>query len=81
MFSGHTLIIDAKSFNKGYGMFVFEVIASQNRGELANTTVWNVRIEVQFDDELPEEVEVLVYGGFQSCIQVDQSRAIVYTPI
>ena len=33
---GHpNVIIYAKSFNNGYGLFVFEVNPSQNRGELA----------------------------------------------
>ena len=75
------VIIDAKSFNNGYGLFVFDVNPSQNRGELALQQSGNVGLEVQFDDELPEAVQVLVYGEFQSCIQVDQARAIVYTPI
>ena len=75
------IIIDAKSFKKGYGLFVYEVNTSKNRGELALQQSGNVRLEVQFDDELPEAVQVFMYGEFQSCIQVDQSRAIVYTPI
>ena len=60
---------------------MFDVNSSQNRAELALQQSGNVRLEVQFDDELPEAVQVLVYGEFQSCIQVDQARAIVYTPI
>ena len=75
------VIIDAKSFNNGYGLFVFDVKPSQNRDELALQQSGNVRLEVQFDDEPPEVVQVLVYGEFQSCIQVDQSKAIVYTLI
>ena len=67
------IVTDAKSFNKGYGLFVFEVNASQNRGELAPQQSGNVRQEVQFDGELPEAVQVLVYGEFQSCMQVDQT--------
>ena len=79
---GHlNIIIDAKSLNNGYGLFVFEVNPSKNRGELALQESGNVRLEVQFDDELPKAVQVLVYGEFQSCIQVDQARAIAYTPI
>ena len=79
---GHpNVIIDARSFNNGYGLFVFEVNQVKAGGELALQKLGNVRLEVQFDDELPKAVQVLVYGEFQSCIQVDQSRAIVYTPI
>ena len=58
------VIIDAKSFNNGYGLFVFDVNPSQNRGELALQQSGNVRLEVQFDDELPKPVQVLVYGEF-----------------
>ena len=53
------VIIDAKSFNNGYGLSVFDVNPSQNRDELALQQLGNVRLEVQFDDELPEAVSSL----------------------
>ena len=75
------VVIDVKSFNKDYSLFVFEVNTSEKRGELALQQLGNVRLEVHFDDELPEAVQVLVYGEFKSCIQADQARAIVYIPV
>ena len=70
--------LSLQNTNKGYGLFVFEL---NPRGEFALQQLGNARLEVQFDDELPEAVQVLVYGEFQSCIQVDQARAIVFMPI
>ena len=73
------VIIDAKSFDNGYSLFVFNVNSSHDEDDLALQNSGNVQLEVQFAEELPESVQVLVYGEFQSCIQVDNARTIIYT--
>ena len=75
------VIIDANSFDNGYSLFVFNVNLSHDEDDLALQNSGNVRLEVQFAEELPESVQVLVYGEFQSCIQVDNARTIMYTPL
>ena len=61
------VVIGAQSFDRGYSLFVFDVNTSSNDEELALQTSGTVRLEVQFEEEVPESVQVLVYGEFQSC--------------
>ena len=75
------VIIDAKSFDNGYSLFVFNVNLSHDEDDLALQNSGNVQLKVQFAEELPESMQVLVYGEFQSCIQVDNARTIMYTPL
>ena len=75
------VIIDANSFDNGYSLFIFDVNSSYDEDDLALQNSGNVQLEVQFAEELPESVQVLVYGEFLSCIQVDNARAIMYTPL
>ena len=74
------VIIDANSFGNGYSLFVFNANLSHGEDDLALQNSGNVQLEVQFAEELPESVQVLVYGEFQTCIQVDNARTIMYTP-
>ena len=69
------------SHDNGYSLFVFNVNSSHDEDDLALQNSGNVRLEVQFAKKLPESVQVLVYGEFQSCIQVDNARTIMYTPL
>ena len=75
------VVIDAESFDKGYSLFVFDVNPKLNRGQLPLQTSGNVRLEMQFEKELDESVQVLVYGEYESCIQIDHERTVYYTPI
>ena len=72
------VIINANSFNNGYSLFIFNVNSSHDEEDLALQNSGYVRLEVQFAEEFPESVQVLV---FQSCIQVDNARAILYIPL
>ena len=75
------IVIDSQSFDKGYSLFVFDINSSSIEEELALQTSGNVRLEVQFAEELPESVQVLVYGEYQFCFQVDHARAFIYKPL
>ena len=73
------VIINANSFDNGYSLFVFNVNSSHDEDDLPLQNSGNVQLEVQFAKELSESVQVLVYGEFQYCIQVDNARTIMYT--
>lgn len=75
------VLIDVESFDKGYSLFVFDINSKQNSHELALQNCGNVRLEIQFGTELTEAIQVLVYGEYESCIQVDHARAVYYTPL
>ena len=51
------IIIDVKSFGKGYTLFVFDLNTSQNDGELSLVKNGTIRLEGQLNRELPESVK------------------------
>ena len=77
------IIIDAKSFGKGYRstLFVFDLNTSQNTGELSLVKNCTIQLEGQLDRELPESVQVIIYGEYQSCVTIDAARAVCHTKI
>jgi len=80
--STQNVLINNKAFEKGYGLFVFDVNPPEDSAkELSLQDTGTVRLQMQFEEELPESVQVLVYGEFQSCFQIDHARAVVYTPL
>ena len=75
------MIIDKNAFEHGYSLFVFDINPPEDSKELSLQETGTVRLEITFEEELPESVQVLVYGEFQSCFQIDHSRAVIYSPI
>lgn len=75
------ILINQESFDKGYALFVFDINPNMNEDELPLQKTGTVRLEMQFDRALPEAVQVLAYGEFLSCIQIDNTRAVQYTPL
>ena len=75
------VVIDAESFDRGYSLFLFDINPKINSYELPLQTSGNVRLEMQFANQLEESVQVLVYGEFESCIQINNERAVYYTPL
>ena len=67
------IIIDAKSFGKGYTLFVFDLNTSQNEGELSLVKNGTIQLVGQLNQELQESV--------QSCITIDAARAVYHTRI
>ena len=76
-----SIIIDKEAFENGYSLFVFDINPPQDRNELSLQETGTVRLEITFEEELTESVQILIYGEFQSCFQIDHSRAVIYTPI
>lgn len=75
------VVIDGRSFDKGYSLFVFDLDPNQNDNELSLQNSGTVRVECQFEHDLPECIQMLAYAEYESCIQVDNSRATIYTPL
>lgn len=78
----NNVVIDYDTFPNGYTIFVFDVNSTDNGDDnLTLRQSGNVRLEMQFDKELDESVQVLVCGEYESCIQIDNTRAVFYTPL
>ena len=75
------LLIDNRSYDKGYALFVFDINPSMVEDALPLQKTGTVRLELQMDKALSEAVQVLAYGEFQSCIQIDNSRSVMYSPL
>ena len=75
------VVIDGRSFNEGYSLFVFDIDPNQNNNELSLQNSGTVRVEFKFGENLPESIQLLVYAKYESCIQVDNTRAVIYTPL
>ena len=75
------VLIKHDSFDQGYALFVFDINSSMNEGELPLQKSGTVRLEIQLDYALTQSVQVLTYGEFQSCLQVDNTRSVIYTPL
>ena len=71
--SSDYVIIDKQAFINGYSLFVFDINPSEDDNELSLQETGTVRLQLAFEEELPESVQVLVYGEFQSCFQIDHS--------
>ena len=54
---------------------------SQNTGELSLVENGTIQLEGQLDRELPESVQVIIYGEYQSCVTIDAARAAYHTKI
>lgn len=75
------VLIDDKSFSNGYTLFAFDINKGMDGENLPLMQTGTVRLEMQFAEDLTEEVQVLVYGEYASCIRIDQSRAVHYKPL
>ena len=75
------IIMDSKSFGKGYTLFVFYLNTSQNEGELSLVKNGTISLEGQFDRELLESIQVIIYGEYQLCVTIDATRAVYHTKI
>ena len=74
--TSENIIIDKEAFEHGYSLFVFDINPPQDRNELTLQETGTVRLEITFEEELTESVQILIYGEFQSCFQIDHSRAV-----
>jgi len=71
-------LISYDSFSKGYTVYGFDLTPSLLDGlqyELIKSGA--LRIEMQFANALQQPVHVLVYGEFDSLLEIDRSRQIV----
>ena len=75
------VIINHHSFDKGYALFVFDINSSINEDELPLQEGGTVRLEMQFDKAPSKAIQILVYGEFQSLLEVDEHRSVIYNPL
>ena len=87
LFSGNGMLyqntgndISRKDYSNGYGLLVFDLTPDHcsSSTHLNQKQKGNVSLEIQFTTGLANAINLVVYGEFESIIQVDQGRHVIY---
>ena len=71
--------ITRQEFAEGYTLFAFDITPDCCDGPHFNLVhKGNLRVEMHFDDPLEQTVNVIVYGEFESVLEIDRNRNVVY---
>ena len=71
--------ITRQEFAEGYTLFAFDITLDCCDGPHFNLVhKGNLRVEMHFDDPLEQTVNVIVYGEFESVLEIDRNRNVVY---
>ena len=73
--------IDYEAYKGGYTMWVFNINPKENDEDLRLLKSGNIRLDIPFGTELPEPVQVIVFGHFHNCFQIDELRKVFYEPL
>ena len=66
-------------FADGYTLFAFDITPNCCDGPHFNLVhKGNMRVEMHFDDQLEQTVNVIVYGEFESVLGINRNRNVVY---
>ncbi|XP_071478000.1 uncharacterized protein F54H12.2-like [Diadema antillarum] len=70
--------IDRKDYGNGYSLYAFDLTPDLSDGDCFNLRKHgNVRLEMQFEEALPETINVLVYAEYESIVEIDRNRNVI----
>ena len=79
MFQDEGNDITRQDFAEGYTLFAFDITTDCCDGPHFNLVhKGNLRVEMHFDEPLEHTVNVVVYGEFESVLEIDRNRNVVY---
>ncbi|KAK3745395.1 hypothetical protein QZH41_001434 [Actinostola sp. cb2023] len=87
LFSGSGMIyqnvgndISREDYSNGYGLLVFDLTPDHcsSSTHLNQKQKGNISLEIQFTTGLVNAINLIIYGEFESIIQVDQGRHVIY---
>ncbi|KAK2146431.1 hypothetical protein NP493_3668g00015 [Ridgeia piscesae] len=79
MFQDEGNDITRQDFAEGYTLFAFDITPDCCDGPHFNFEhKGNLRVEMHFDEPLEQTVNVVVYGEFESVLEIDRNRNVVY---
>lgn len=74
------LIIDRESYAKGYTLFGFQLTAEVREcaDYFKDIRQGDVRLEARFSEGLPNAVTVIMYAEFQTLLEIDVHRNVLF---
>jgi hypothetical protein len=79
MFADSGNLISREDYGKGYTLYAIDLTPDLTSSEHFNPVqTGNVRLSIQFARALPNTVTCLVYVEFESLIEIDKSRNIIF---
>ena len=79
MFQDEGNDVTRDDFGQGYSLFAFDLTPDVCDGSHFNLVQkGNLRVEMHFDQPLPQTVNIVVYGEFETVLEIDRSRNVIY---
>ena len=86
LFSGTNILyqdtgnhINREDYEAGYSLFAFDLSSDLSCGSHFNLVKRsNMRLELKFAEALTTTVNVIVYSEFESILEIDESRNILF---
>lgn len=79
MYADSGNLITREDYPKGYTLYALDLTPDLSSSEHFNPIkTGNVRLSIQFAEALPHTVTCLVYGEFESLIEIDKSRNVIF---
>ena len=79
MFQDEGNDVTQEDFGQGYSLFAFDLSPDVSDGSHFNfVQKGNLRVEMHFDQPLPQMIKVVFYGEFETVLEIDRSRNVIY---
>ena len=79
MFADSGNLISREDYAKGYALYAIDLTPDLTSSEHFNPVqTGKVRLSIEFAQALPHTVTCLVYAEFESLIEIDKSRNIIF---
>ena len=79
MFQDEGNAVTREDFGQGYSLFAFDLSPDVCDGSHFNLVQkGNLRVEMHFDQPLPQTINVVVYGEFETVLEIDRTRNVIF---
>ena len=79
MFQDEGNDVTREDYNRGYCLFAFDLTPDARDGADFNLVQkGNLRMEMHFGQPLQQTINVVMYGEFETVLEIDRSRNVVY---